>query len=45
MDSLAAWACVRLDRLQHGYRFLRLFDVKGAATRGLILIKVEKTVS
>ncbi|KFY63108.1 hypothetical protein V496_04207 [Pseudogymnoascus sp. VKM F-4515 (FW-2607)] len=41
-DTLAAWACVRLDRLQNGYRFLKLRDAKGAATDGLLFIGVEK---
>ncbi|OBT93407.1 hypothetical protein VE01_08805 [Pseudogymnoascus verrucosus] len=41
-DTLAAWACVRLDRLQNGYRFLKLRDAKGAATDGLLFISVEK---
>jgi phosphatidylinositol phospholipase C delta len=45
IDSLAAWACIRLDRLQQGYRFLRLVDTKGVATAGMFLVKVEKTIS
>ncbi|KUJ08338.1 PLC-like phosphodiesterase, partial [Mollisia scopiformis] len=45
-DNLAAWACIRLDRLQQGYRFVYLLDAKGQATAGLLLVKVEKkTVS
>ncbi|KAK2624789.1 hypothetical protein QTJ16_005982 [Diplocarpon rosae] len=43
-DDLAAWACIRLDRLQQGYRFVYLLDVKGQATPGLLLIKVEKKI-
>lgn len=43
-DSLAAWACIRLDRLQHGYRFVNLLDAKGQATAGLLLVKVEKSL-
>jgi hypothetical protein len=43
-DELAAWACIRLDRLQPGYRFVRLLDAKGLATAGLLLVKIEKTV-
>ncbi|KAI5808255.1 PLC-like phosphodiesterase [Peziza echinospora] len=31
-DDLAAWACVRLDRLRQGYRFVRLLDTKGRRT-------------
>lgn len=41
-DELAAWACIRLDRLQPGYRFVQLFDAKGQATAGLLFIKIEK---
>jgi hypothetical protein len=43
-DSLAAWACIRLDRLQQGYRFIRLLDYKGFASEGLLLVKIEKTL-
>lgn len=45
IDSLAAWACIRLDRLKQGYRFLRLVDAKAAPTEGMLLLKVEKTIS
>ncbi|PQE05630.1 phosphatidylinositol-specific phospholipase C protein [Rutstroemia sp. NJR-2017a BBW] len=41
-DDLAAWACIRLDRLQQGYRLIPLKDVKGNATEGLLLVKIEK---
>ncbi|KAI1111712.1 PLC-like phosphodiesterase [Nemania sp. NC0429] len=44
-DDLAAWACVRLDRLRSGYRFVHLWNAKGAATSGVLLVKVEKTLS
>jgi hypothetical protein len=40
-DDLAAWACIRLDRLQKGYRFVHLMDTKGMATNGIILVKVH----
>ncbi|KAK5654351.1 hypothetical protein OQA88_7260 [Cercophora sp. LCS_1] len=44
-DPLVAWACIRLDRLQQGYRCIDLFD---ANTRrrspGQLLVKVEKVV-
>ncbi|KAL7934801.1 putative phospholipase C [Trichoderma chlorosporum] len=43
-DDLAAWACVRLDRLGQGYRFIHLRNAKGQATDGAILVKVEKLV-
>ncbi|KAL6866901.1 phospholipase C [Trichoderma novae-zelandiae] len=41
-DDLAAWACVRLDRLGQGYRFVHLRNTKGEATDGAILVKVER---
>jgi phosphatidylinositol phospholipase C, delta len=41
-DDLAAWQCIRLDRLQQGYRFVNLLDEKGSATAGLLMVKVEK---
>lgn len=41
-DDLAAWACIRLDRLQSGYRFINLLDEKGVATPGILLVKIEK---
>ncbi|RDA84205.1 hypothetical protein CP532_0255 [Ophiocordyceps camponoti-leonardi (nom. inval.)] len=42
-DDLAAWACVRLDRLGQGYRFVPLRDARGSVARGAsLLVKVEK---
>lgn len=41
-DDLAAWACVRLDRLAEGYRFVHLLDSEGRLTEGALLVKVEK---
>lgn len=43
-DDLAAWACIRLDRLRLGYRFVRLMDTMGKETEGVVLIKVIKKV-
>ncbi|KAI0420869.1 PLC-like phosphodiesterase [Xylaria grammica] len=43
-DDLAAWACIRLDRLRSGYRFVHLFTAKGAVSAGAVLVKVEKTL-
>ncbi|KAM6488684.1 putative phospholipase C [Trichoderma sp. SZMC 28011] len=43
-DDLAAWACIRLDRLGQGYRFVHLRNTRGEATDGAILVKVEKLV-
>jgi hypothetical protein len=40
-DTLAAWACIRLDRLQHGYRIVHLFDAKGVQTNGVLLVRID----
>lgn len=38
-----AWACIRLNRLRSGYRFIGLKDMKGNPVRGgKILVKIEK---
>ncbi|KAL2156089.1 hypothetical protein VTH82DRAFT_834 [Thermothelomyces myriococcoides] len=39
-DSLAAWACVRLDRLRDGFRFVHLLNAEGIETEGAILVKI-----
>lgn len=44
-DDLAAWTCIRLDRLQSGYRFLHLLDAKGTECPGVLLIRVTKSLS
>lgn len=41
-DRLAAWACIRLDRLQPGYRFIDLKDAHGRPSAGKLLVNVEK---
>jgi hypothetical protein len=43
-DSLAAWACVRVDRLREGYRFVHLVDAEGVETEGAVLVKVGVTL-
>lgn len=40
-DELAAWACIRLDRLGHGYRFVHLRDEKGMRSKGVILVRID----
>lgn len=40
-DDMAAWACIRLDRLGSGYRFVHLFDSKGTPTKGVILVRID----
>jgi hypothetical protein len=44
-DDLAAWACVRLDRMREGYRFVHLLDENGVETEGVLLVKVTKRIS
>ncbi|KAL2058667.1 hypothetical protein ABVK25_001397 [Lepraria finkii] len=43
-DDLAAWACIRLDRLRAGYRFVHLLDAAGAESRGALLVGIGKSV-
>jgi hypothetical protein len=40
-DELSSWACVRLDRLARGIRFIHLRDVKGSLTTGALLADVD----
>ncbi|ETS73248.1 hypothetical protein PFICI_14853 [Pestalotiopsis fici W106-1] len=44
-DDLAAWACIRLDRLRSGYRFIKLMNQHGVASEGVVLVKIEKKFS
>ncbi|KAI1371099.1 PLC-like phosphodiesterase [Hypoxylon crocopeplum] len=44
-DDLAAWACVRLDRLRSGFRFVHLLDREGRETAGVLLVKIDKTLA
>ncbi|KIW22837.1 hypothetical protein, variant 5 [Cladophialophora immunda] len=44
-DNLLAWACIRLDRLQQGYRFIHLLDSSGMPSRGALLVHVCKRTS
>lgn len=42
-SSCLAWACIRLDRLQQGYRFVHLYNKRGCLINGgKLLIKVDK---
>lgn len=43
-SPLVAWACIRLDRLRQGYRFIRLLDAHGNVVRGKILVKISKAM-
>jgi hypothetical protein len=43
-SPVLAWACIRLDRLRQGYRFIRLFDTKGNTVRGgRLFVKIDKS--
>ncbi|KAL6231224.1 hypothetical protein BDW75DRAFT_244114 [Aspergillus navahoensis] len=44
-DSLASWACIRLSRLQEGYRVIRLYKCDGSDSGGFLLVRITKTVS
>ncbi|KAL2829736.1 PLC-like phosphodiesterase [Aspergillus cavernicola] len=44
-DSLAAWACIRLTRLQEGYRVIRLYKCDGTDNGGLLLVRITKSIS
>ncbi|OQE29459.1 hypothetical protein PENSTE_c002G07399 [Penicillium steckii] len=44
-DSLAAWACIRLDRLREGYRLVHLLDCTGEKTGGILLVRIAKKTS
>ena len=43
-DELAAWACIRLDRLRAGYRFVHVLDAAGRETNGVLLVGIEKSL-
>lgn len=44
-DALAAWACVRLDRLREGYRLIHLHDYAGEKAGGILLVNIVKRVT
>ncbi|PYH41939.1 putative phosphoinositide-specific phospholipase C [Aspergillus saccharolyticus JOP 1030-1] len=44
-DSLAGWACIRLSRLQQGYRLVHIYDRSGADTGGVLLVRITKTMT
>ena len=43
-DDLAAWACIRLDRLKSGVRLIHLLDAKGAESNGALLVMISKVL-
>lgn len=44
-DALAAWACIRLDRLRSGYRFVHLLDGGGFESKGVLLVCIQRTLT
>ncbi|KAJ5820267.1 hypothetical protein N7474_005858 [Penicillium riverlandense] len=44
-DELAAWTCIRLDRLREGYRLVHLHDCTGEKTGGVLLVNIMKRFS
>ena len=44
-DELAAWACIRLDRLRSGCRFVHLLDGTGRESNGALLVVIQKTLT
>lgn len=42
-DVVTAWACIRLSRLQEGYRTIDLYDMQGSKVEnGKLFVIVEK---
>ena len=41
-DQLAAWACVRIDRLREGTHFIHLLNAEGMETEGALFLSVSK---
>ena len=44
-DALAAWACIRLDRLREGYRLIHFHDYAGEKAGGILLVNIVKRVT
>ncbi|KAJ5425735.1 hypothetical protein N7465_000805 [Penicillium sp. CMV-2018d] len=44
-DPLAAWACIRLDRLREGYRLIHLHQCAGEKSGGVLLVNIVKQVT
>ena len=44
-DDLAAWACIRLDRLKEGWRFVHVLDALGGFSQGVLLVGIEKMLT
>lgn len=44
-DPLAAWACLRLDRVKEGFRMIRFFDAKSQQSDGVLFVRITKTLT
>lgn len=44
-DELAGWACIRLDLLGNGCRFVHMLNGKGMPAEGMILVNVESILT
>ncbi|KAF3003101.1 hypothetical protein E8E13_008100 [Curvularia kusanoi] len=44
-DVMAAWACIRLDRLKSGYRLVHLMDKQGITSKGVLLVRITQRFS
>ncbi|KAL9124874.1 MAG: hypothetical protein Q9217_005846 [Psora testacea] len=44
-DPLAAWACIRLDRLKEGWRFVHFRNALGGESQGMLLLGIEKILT
>ncbi|KAA8645889.1 hypothetical protein EYZ11_002060 [Aspergillus tanneri] len=44
-DPMAAWVCIKVDRLQAGYRLIHLYDCTGSASNGVLLVHIMKDIS
>ncbi|CAI7607487.1 unnamed protein product [Penicillium discolor] len=44
-DPLAAWACIRVDRLREGYRLIHLHECTGEKSGGVLLVNIVKQVT
>ena len=42
-DDLAAWACMRLDRVRRGYRLVHLYNAAGNLSDGFLLVNIDKS--
>jgi len=43
-DPLAAWACIRLDRVREGFRLIRFFDAQSQKSDGVLFVRITKSL-